>query len=462
MNIYRPMLTKPVDKPFDDRDWLFEVKWDGIRAIAYVGESVSLRSRNDKELIGNFPELLELKSLCSNVVLDGEIIVMLRGASDFQSVARRNQITNSLEIEKLASELPATYIVFDILEKDEESLIDQPLTERLNILQSSLKRGRFIVQSMTVSEHGVNYYEAVIQKGLEGVVAKRKNSMYQPGIRSSDWLKITKQETCDCVVFGYTQGVGGRETTFGALILGLYDGNSPVYVGRVGTGFTEKDLERTKDTMESLKTDKQWFNEADIPKETVWIEPKLVAEVAYQQVTKDKRLRAPRFKGFRNDKSPQLCTLAQIKTQSLEEYYSKRDFTQTSEPTGGRKVGSGNSFVVQEHRSRRLHWDFRLERDGVLVSWVVPKGVPEESGQTHLAVQTEDHPLEYGGFEGTIPKGQYGEGEVTAWDKGFYVPIKWDSNKIEVYLVGQRLKGKYEIVKIKDDKEWLILKKKNQ
>jgi bifunctional non-homologous end joining protein LigD len=116
--------------------------------------------------------------------------------------------------------------------------------------------------------------------------------------------------------------------------------------------------------------------------------------------------------------------------------------------------------VVQEHHSQRTHWDLRLERDGVLVSWAVPKGVPMEPGDRRLAVQTEDHPLEYGGFEGVIPKGQYGAGSVEIWDRGFYVPVRWLEDKVEVALAGQRLRGRYELVQTSREKrEWLLFKK---
>ncbi|MBN1682098.1 3'-phosphoesterase [Candidatus Bathyarchaeota archaeon] len=192
----------------------------------------------------------------------------------------------------------------------------------------------------------------------------------------------------------------------------------------------------------------------------MWVKPELVIEVGYQEVTKDNRLRAPRLLGFRNDKPPELCSIIQIKPQKLEEYYTKRDFTISPEPTGGYTKGEGNSFVIQEHRSRLTHWDFRLERDGVLVSWAVPKGVPMVNTEKHLAIQTEDHPLEYAGFEGTIPVGQYGAGKVEIWDKGFYSPVKWLDDKIEVVLAGKRLKGRYELILINKEKnEWLFFKK---
>jgi DNA ligase D-like protein (predicted 3'-phosphoesterase) len=205
-----------------------------------------------------------------------------------------------------------------------------------------------------------------------------------------------------------------------------------------------------------------WFNEPDIPMTSKWVSPKLVAQVGYQEVTDDLRLRAPRFLGFREDKPPQLCSIIQIKPQKLEEYYSKRDFKSTPEPIGSYQVGLGNSFVVQEHYASRLHYDLRLERDGVLVSWAVPKGIPLEPNERRLAIRTEDHPLEYGGFEGSIPKGHYGAGEVSIWDYGFYVPVVWTSDKIEFEIAGQRIKGRYELVRFESagDKEWLLFKKR--
>jgi DNA ligase D-like protein (predicted ligase)/DNA ligase D-like protein (predicted 3'-phosphoesterase) len=460
MNTYSPMLARPAERPFDDPGWVYEVKWDGIRAIAYVGETLSLRSRNDKELLPSFPELEELKSLTEETVLDGEIVVMRNGVPDFRAAARRNQLTNPSDIDEARATSPATYIVFDILEKEGITLIDRSLKSRLEILKATVKQGRNVALSVPVPEHGVAYYEAAVRRGLEGVVAKRLSSTYQPGARSGDWLKVKRVKSCDCVVFGYTPGEGVRADTFGALLLGLYDEGRPVYVGRVGTGFTDPDLRGTRNTLDGLHTDTQWFMDPDIPDGSTWVNPKLVAQVGYQEATRDLRLRAPRFLGFRDDKPPELCSLAQIKPIRLEEYYAKRDFAATPEPAGGHTPGTGNSFVVQEHHSRRTHWDLRLERDGVHVSWAVPKGVPTEPGERRLAVQTEDHPLEYGGFEGVIPKGQYGAGTVEIWDKGFYVPVKWLEDKVEVVLAGSRLKGRYELVQTNRDKrEWLLFKK---
>ena len=145
---------------------------------------------------------------------------------------------------------------------------------------------------------------------------------------------------------------------------------------------------------------------------------------------------------------------------ALKAYQEKRNFSVTREPEGPVTTLGGNSFVVQEHRSRRLHYDLRLERDGVLKSWAVPKGIPLEPGEKHLAVAVEDHPLDYGHFEGTIPKGEYGAGTVAIWDKGTYNTKHWAGDKIEITLHGNRLSGHYVLVMFKraGKNEWLLFK----
>src|ERR687883_2029013 len=150
----------------------------------------------------------------------------------------------------------------------------------------------------------------------------------------------------------------------------------------------------------------------------------------------------------------------------LREYRKKRDPKKTPEPFGGKKRGKEPIFVVQRHDARRLHYDFRLERDGVLVSWAVPKGVPLEPGQQHLAVHVEDHPLEYGTFEGEIPKGQYGAGTVEIWDNGTYELLERKKNGgLTVRLHGKKLKGVWALVPARlsgDEKNWLILRKRDE
>jgi bifunctional non-homologous end joining protein LigD len=144
---------------------------------------------------------------------------------------------------------------------------------------------------------------------------------------------------------------------------------------------------------------------------------------------------------------------------SLEEYWSKRDFERTPEPRGKVTDGGGRRFVVQEHHASSLHWDLRLERDGVLRSWAVPKGVPEEWGVRRLAVQTEDHPLEYADFEGEIPQGEYGGGTIIIWDRGVYEEEKWREGEIIVRLEGGRLKGRYCMIGLRGQPgNWLLFR----
>ena len=178
-----------------------------------------------------------------------------------------------------------------------------------------------------------------------------------------------------------------------------------------------------------------------------------------------------RFKRLREDKLPSQCTIDQLvknkktdtaNSKPLSEYTSKRRFEETPEPKASLEKNKGKLiFVIQEHHARRLHYDLRLEKDGVLKSWAVPKGIPE-AGQKVLAVEVEDHPYDYASFEGEIPKGQYGAGTVKIWDKGYYEPKLWENDKIEVTLDGNRLKGRYILVRLKraGDKNWLLLKGK--
>jgi bifunctional non-homologous end joining protein LigD len=527
------MLAQSATGPFNSDAWLFEIKWDGVRAIAYVDDTLSLKSRNDWELGGQFPELDELLTLAPGTVLDGEIVAMSGGRPDMQALLSRLQ-KGSGRVPPSGVSVPVTYIVFDILEKDKKPLTDLPFLERREILKKSVTEGPHVILSVPVEGKGEDYYRAAIAKGLEGVMAKRKDSPYEPGLRSGAWLKIKDEKTCDCVIAGYTRGKGGRRATFGALILGLYenaegnvsgegstgsgttsrssrargpDSRTLHYIGKVGTGFSDRDREALMETFSEFRTGTPQLEGIEPNEEVVWLEPVLVCEVAYQEVTKDRKLRIPRFGRIRSDKKPGECTMDQLAgvrmspapggtamkkptaagtgtgstsgtgsgtgekkeedlrtgaagAQSLKAYQEKRNFSVTREPEGPGATTEGNSFVVQEHHSRRLHYDFRLERDGVLKSWAVPKGIPGETGEKHLAVAVEDHPLEYGHFEGTIPKGEYGAGTVTIWDKGTYDTKQWAGDKIEVILHGNRLNGHYVLVTFRraGKNEWLLFK----
>jgi bifunctional non-homologous end joining protein LigD len=202
--------------------------------------------------------------------------------------------------------------VFDILEKDGLSLVDLPLIERKAVLKESVKEDTHVILNDYVEEKGEQFYHAVLQHDLEGMVAKRKDSTYEQGLRTGSWLKIKNLKTCDCVIFGYSRGEGARESTLGALIVGLYDTErKPVYVAHVGTGFTQQLLESLMAEFKKIKTNVAPFNVRGM--ETVtWLEPNIVCEVIYQVVTKDCRLRMPRLHTLRIDKKPEECTVDQL------------------------------------------------------------------------------------------------------------------------------------------------------
>jgi DNA ligase D-like protein (predicted ligase) len=311
------MLAHTAKAPFTAKDWIFEIKWDGIRAISYVDDELSIRSRYDKELRYNFPELEELATLAPHIVLDGEIVIVQKGKPDFQTLLERNRNTSAQSVKFMAQRFPALYVVFDILEKDAKPLLGNALTERKEILKEHVKEGKNVILSEYVEDQGEAYYEAALKKGLEGLMAKKKNSPYEPGVRSKNWLKIKKLTTCDCVIFGYTRGEGRREHTFGALILGLYSDGKPVFVGKVGTGFSESTLSVLMQTFQELWAAEETLGGVDVAEEVTWLKPELVCEVVYQSVTKDGKLRMPRFHGLREDKPPRECTLDQIRQDTL-------------------------------------------------------------------------------------------------------------------------------------------------
>jgi bifunctional non-homologous end joining protein LigD len=206
------MLAKSISKPFSGKNWIFETKWDGFRAIAYVDDFYTLQSRNSKELKYAFPELEELRKLAKNVVVDGEIVTIKNGKVDFHSLQERGHVISAKAIEHLQKQSPATYIIFDILEKDGKPLVDLPLMERKCILKESVKEGSHVIINDFVEEKGEQFYKAVLQQDLEGMVAKRRDSTYEQGLRTGSWLKIKNLKRAVTVSFLVIQEEKDQET----------------------------------------------------------------------------------------------------------------------------------------------------------------------------------------------------------------------------------------------------------
>ncbi|HSV42338.1 MAG TPA: non-homologous end-joining DNA ligase [Methanomassiliicoccales archaeon] len=302
--MYEPMLAFLGKRNDLDRDgYIFEPKLDGTRALCYVNEGIRFINRRGRDITERYPEFKFRNDLkARSCVLDGEIVVYNRqGNPSFSLLQKREQSRTSIA-HILAANHPATYVVFDILELDGEDLTRTGLEERRDRLQEVLKESAAI-QLIVSTKDGQKLWSIVEERKLEGVMAKRIGSPYEPGKRSMAWIKIKALKTIDCVLIGFTS----EKRPISALALGLYFGNELRYMGRVGTGFTERSLEQSRPVLDSMMVDEPPVKSyPDHP--TIWIRPELVVEIEYLQLTGDGHLRAPSFRRFRDDKGPKECT----------------------------------------------------------------------------------------------------------------------------------------------------------
>ncbi|MFA7356440.1 MAG: non-homologous end-joining DNA ligase [Methanothrix sp.] len=314
MRPIRPMLAVSGD-PFSSGEWIFEPKIDGTRCIAHISKGrAELQNRRLRWISPRYPEILDsLARGTMNCVLDGEIAVFDEEIPDFFSLAQREHQTNDLRIEYLSKSLPATYIVFDVLYVEGENVMDRPLIERKEILKEVLQETDSVTITDYIAERGEAYYQAAVELGLEGIVAKLKSSQYLPGTRSSDWMKIKKSLSVDLVVGGYIPGKGHREPYFGGLMLGAYDsGGELIYVGRVGSGFSKRELEEITRSFQPSPKSPFYQPSSPSPSGVKWLEPQLVVEVEALELTSDRHLRAPIFLRVREDKPADECSIRQL------------------------------------------------------------------------------------------------------------------------------------------------------
>jgi len=318
-----PMLATLTGEAFDDPDWVFEPKWDGIRALAVCGEDTRLISRNDKDITVAYPELHEIQRqvVALEAVLDGEIVAFADGVPSFQRLQRRMHLRDQARIAQMAKEIPVLYMVFDIIFLDRTDLTGRPLEERRGLLAEAVVVSDRIQLSPATEGRGVALFEAAAKQGLEGIMAKKSSSIYRPGARSRDWLKVKVTFDADVVIVGWTKGEGARAGSLGSLVMAVYDADHLRYVGNVGTGFDQRSLEDTMDRLKRLEETSAPFAGDVIRSRTElrrahWVEPALVARVEHRQLTDAGRLRAPSFQGFREDKAPRDCTWDQLAAES--------------------------------------------------------------------------------------------------------------------------------------------------
>jgi DNA ligase D-like protein (predicted ligase)/DNA ligase D-like protein (predicted polymerase)/DNA ligase D-like protein (predicted 3'-phosphoesterase) len=300
-----PMLASSAEQPPASADYLYEVKWDGIRALIALDDGqITIRTRNNVNITQRFPELLipEQAFRASTALFDAEIVCLdERGKPVFKHVIHRMQQTSEGAIERARAKYPAVCYVFDCLYLDGRPIISEPLLRRRAWMADALKRDTPYRVSEVV-EDGQALFDAAKAMGLEGIMAKEKNSPYQPGKRSNHWLKIKTRQTIDCVIIGYTKGKGNRAGEFGALHLAVQEDNGLRYVGKVGTGFDARLMKELLTRLKSLKTIKRPVKEKPLDDaSSTYVEPKLVCEVAYASWTKDNMLREPVFVRMRED-----------------------------------------------------------------------------------------------------------------------------------------------------------------
>ena len=312
-----PMMPKGVpatlaqlqEHPFSHPDWVFEIKWDGVRAIAQIdGGKTTLWARSGRDITQEYPEFKDLPShfRVSTAIVDGEIAALdENGRSDFHKLQNRLGAQNPSQ--KLIQSIPVNYYFFDLPYAAGYDLRKASLADRKELLKSILLTDGRIHYSEHIPEQGVALFEAAREKGLEGIIGKRVDSPYA-GTRTSSWVKLKIVRELDAVVAGYTAPRGGRKH-FGALVLGLYDKRELKFIGNVGTGLRRENFEALFEQLQDLKTSRCPFREVPAIQETVqWLKPELVARVKYGNWTHDAHLRVPVFLSLRNDRTPQDCT----------------------------------------------------------------------------------------------------------------------------------------------------------
>ena len=285
-----PMLIAQMQEPFNDPDWIYELKLDGCRCIAYLEKDRTiLRNKRSMELLPRFPELKDIHAFVKDrCILDGELVVMINGVPEFYELQKRTLMTSPVKISMAAGLLPASFVAYDCLQINDKVLLDTPLMERKTILQELVRENEKIAISRYIEEKGTELYALTVQKELEGVVAKRKNSLYFQGKRTKDWIKFKRMADKEFVICGYEPG------QMTSLILGEYQDGTLVYVGTVTMG-VRRELTRI------LKKSTCPFLAIPQGKEqVVWCKPEYMGTVEYMPNTMD-ALRQPVFKGIRDD-----------------------------------------------------------------------------------------------------------------------------------------------------------------
>lgn len=305
-----PMLAKR-SNPFDSEDYFYEIKWDGIRCLAYINGDINLRSRNNKNITQNYPEFDDMQKWVKNrpLILDGEIVMMKNGKPSFHEWQKRSGIKDKTKLIKAVKANPAVFMVFDILYINGENMFELPLHHRKEVLSENIKDNTYLIVSDVIVGNGIEIYKAAVKKELEGIVAKKKDSLYYPGKRTNFWYKFKKSIEEDFIICGYLKG---GQWGIGSLVLGRYFGERLVYQGTVGTGFKRQDSKKLLGYFKKSKTENPFVDKGTENLSVTWVRPELVCTVEYLEKGK-KGLRHASFKGIRLDREPGSCLVKEYK-----------------------------------------------------------------------------------------------------------------------------------------------------
>ena len=308
----KPMLARSGKLPRDEKNYGFEVKWDGIRTVLFSDHGhISLQGRNFTDFTPRYPEVREFSRAqgARRLILDGEIVAFDdEGRPSFERLQSRMHLASDSAVKRRMRDTPVTYIVFDLLYLDGRLTLPLAYEDRRALLEELGLEGPAWRTPAYHRGEGSALLEATRQHGIEGVLAKRLDSTYEPGRRASGWIKVKNVALQDVVIGGWTSGEGGRTGRIGALAVGVVEDGKLVYAGKVGTGFTQEMLAVLARELEPLRRDTSPFEGRQPPKGTAFVEPKLVAAVEFREWTRSGTLRAPSFKGLRPDKDPQEST----------------------------------------------------------------------------------------------------------------------------------------------------------
>ncbi|RYG50360.1 MAG: DNA ligase D [Chitinophagaceae bacterium] len=328
------MMAKLHEGAFDDPQWLFEIKWDGYRAVSEIHkDGVRLYSRNGLSFEDKYPVIFnELKRLKPGTVLDGEIVAFnSKGLPDFQ-LLQQYGMNDQVEL---------AYYVFDILYFNGKPVKDKALEERKALLQKILPANNIIRYCDHVSGNGIDFFQVIKKKGLEGMIAKRTGSTYVEGARTEDWLKVKQVQSEEAIICGYTEPKGSRKY-FGSVILGMYVKGKLTYIGHSGTGFNAKSLKQLFDIFQKYKSPDSAFDEK-IPANgaITWLRPELVCNIKYSEITQDGIRRHPVYLGLRVDKDA-----GEISEEAQQIQSIKPSIMEASKTIGGKKVNFTNTDKI--------------------------------------------------------------------------------------------------------------------